>query len=477
MNPLLLPELLSQIADYIRIEPATRCCRVCKSWNAAFSPIVWRRFTADDETTSNEHVIRGFTRNARCIRQLTYKDLAFVFDLSLLCTQLTELIVQRTKPNASGYSKAENWARLEQLILLNPGLSVNFRGTARDAPITFWTALASCTRIRLCRVQMKQEHIQAFWEGCRSTEELTVLYSRSLDDTDFFAAAQGVYLNLKRFRVDIDHWRTRAMATNIYLFLKKCPNLVGITLNAGFGALFPFLPTFCSLLEQGYLGQLKDLGFPSSTQDDSISACLRAITRVHNLQCNTTRFSTLAFQALMPHFGSLQHLSLSSCLHVDDDMLQTVLESCPSLKELTADRIQASRIQQGRSWVCLGLKKFIVFVAVDGYIQTSEEGGCSQSQAVFGQLSRLAQLEHLFVGKSSIQSTPELVQGLDFRLASGMGQLATLKMLTKLCFENTKQNMCAEDIDWIWRHFWRLVALGGKYNTVDRLHKYQSRES
>ncbi|KAG0331850.1 hypothetical protein BG000_010550 [Podila horticola] len=229
--------------------------------------------------------------------------------------------------------------------------------------------------------------------------------------------------------------------------------------------------------DHGYLGQLEDLGLPSSTQDDGISACLRAMTRVRYLKCNTTRFGTLAFQALMPHFASLQHLSLSSCSRVDDDMLQTILESCPVLKELTADRIQASRIQQGRPWVCLGLKKFIVFVAVDGDIQTSEEeGGCSQSQAVFGQLSRLAQLEHLFVGKISTQSTPKLVQGLDFRLASGMGQLATLKMLTKLYFENTKQNMYAEDIDWIWRHFWRLEALGGKYNTVDKLDKCQSRE-
>ncbi|KAG0331851.1 hypothetical protein BG000_010551 [Podila horticola] len=175
-----MPELLSQISDYIR------------SWNAAFSPIVWRRFAADDETTSNEHVIRGFPKNARCIRQLTYKDLAFVFDVSLLCTQLTELIVQDTKPNASGHSETENWARLEQLILQNPRLSVNFLGTARDAPITFWTALASCTRIRLCRVLMKKEQIQAFWKGCRNTEELTILYIRSLGDIAFFAAAQGI---------------------------------------------------------------------------------------------------------------------------------------------------------------------------------------------------------------------------------------------------------------------------------------------
>ena len=109
-----------------------------------------------------------------------------------------------------------------------------------------------------------------------------------------------------------------------------------------------------------------------------------------------------------------------------------------------ADTIQVSLIEQGRPWRCLDIKKLIVFIAVDGRSadDIGEEGSCSQSRAVFGRFSRLAQLECLLVGAQSVSGH----NGLYFRLASGMEQLETLKKPAWLGFTHTKHDMDAEDV-------------------------------
>ncbi|KAI9240081.1 MAG: hypothetical protein BYD32DRAFT_485208 [Podila humilis] len=171
--------------------------------------------------------------------------------------------------------------------------------------------------------------------------------------------------------------------------------------------------TLIDVLERGRLPHLDSLGLTTHVPDHDLASCLRAMSRVSGLSYNSTQFGPQAFEVLETHFGTLWSLQLKECFEVSESMIETVLESCPSLEEL-------------------------------GH---------------FGQLGRLTRLESLVIGSDA----PDHFQGLEFRLQSGLNQLDGFRRLATVDFGNAVQeNLGIEDVEWMRTYLKGLFAVLGK---------------
>ncbi|KFH63687.1 hypothetical protein MVEG_10380 [Podila verticillata NRRL 6337] len=215
--------------------------------------------------------------------------------------------------------------------------------------------------------------------------------------------------------------------------------------------------TLIDVLERGRLPHLDSLGLTTHVPDHDLASCLRAMSRVSGLSYNSTQFGPQAFEVLETHFGTLWTLQLKECFEVSESMIETVLESCPSLEELVYGLMSARPVQDGRLWVCLGLKK----LNLEFYLER-RAGVSAQSRAIFGRLGRLTRLESLVIGSDA----PDHFQGLEFRLQSGLNQLDGFRRLATVDFGNAVQeNLGIEDVEWMRTHLKGLSAVLGKCNT------------
>ncbi|KAG0339233.1 hypothetical protein BG005_003514, partial [Podila minutissima] len=457
MHPLLIPELIAQVADNLASKEAARFSQVCRTWNVAFTPIVWRNIIVDERALSLEPATQALTNNAHLIRHLTFWDLALFSQFSPPCTRLTDLVLIGAVSESLEAEAAENWRRLTQLICNNPHLrTVRISTSGKLATTEFWSSLQSCSSVHLSGLKINRAQIRAFWDSCKNVQVLDIgnLF-RLVGTTSFFEEAQEVYPQLRRFV--LDSVLGSPIAAQI-MFMRRCPNLESFAMDCRYPSPQQGLPTFIYLLKQGYIPRLESLRLTHSVQDHVWASCLRAMARTRSLDCTRTEFGPLAFQELASHFTNIQTLRLSDCRHVDSGMVQTLLESCPMLKALWAPTILATHIQQGRPWISLCLRRLSVFVEVQS---SAAEEIRNQSWAVFLQLARLKRLVSLSIGGTRVAKGS---QGLDLRLQSGMGQLEGLAKLEELSFINTKQDMGPEDISWMRVHFCRLMRVQGQCN-------------
>ncbi|KAG0086089.1 hypothetical protein BGZ92_008426, partial [Podila epicladia] len=165
-------------------------------------------------------------------------------------------------------------------------------------------------------------------------------------------------------------------------------------------------------------------------KDADVALCLRAMNQVRALSSEHGLFGDLAFNNLVRHFSTLQSLNLFRCSGFTGDMIQTVLESCPSLEIIKAGGLPASTIMAGKPWTCLRLTVFNVSVLVNLGSETIR----TQSRAVFARLAQLTELVTLDITALGFD-----VQSLDLRVESGVEQLAALRRLKEIKFKDTLQ--------------------------------------
>lgn len=452
MQPL-PPELLAIVAEYFTPRNAIQPCCVCRTWNMAFSPVIWRRYTLESHDPREEINRQALIRNAPHIRHLTFDRLDLLIKFDLSCTQLTHLVFTGRYRSLSPSDEDQDWRKLARFIEQNPWLGkISISASKYDIPVDFWTALPLCPSWDISSASADPSEL--FWAACWSVAELNITNTEVFDTTEFFNDAQGVYTNMKRITLP-----NSATASSVALVLEQCPNLTSFAMDLWDGCSFEVVAaTLGGMLEQGRLPHLDSLGLTSHVQDDDLASCIQAMSSVLDLDCTSTFFGPLAFAALEPKFATLRTLQVQKCQCVSGDMIQTILESCPALEELVSTSIPARLIMDGRPWACLGLKKLVL----DFYLD-SGTGLQAQSSAVFGQLGRLTRLKTLMIG-DSLSFLHSSFQGLDFRLQSGLGQLAGLERLATLDFGQTRQELGVDDVAWMKRHLKELTAVLGTCN-------------
>ncbi|KAF9899587.1 hypothetical protein BX616_002946, partial [Lobosporangium transversale] len=124
-------------------------------------------------------------------------------------------------------------------------------------------------------------------------------------------------------------------------------------------------------------------------------------------------------------------------------------------------------IANGAEWVSTGLTELTVYLEVD--IDQETPDGIEKTRSVFKQLGKLTQLR--FLKLTEWYSSNSRTRTLDLRLRTGLDELANLKRLRELSFNNDdRQEIDFEEVTWIVNNWPRIEYWNGElvYNLRKR---------
>ncbi|KAG0044645.1 hypothetical protein BGZ83_010115 [Gryganskiella cystojenkinii] len=215
--------------------------------------------------------------------------------------------------------------------------------------------------------------------------------------------------------------------------------------------------------------------------DQVLAAILRHIHQLKDLNADGTGFGPLSFQTLIgtreimqdgeggKHAmgvgprrlcDSIEELDICYCNDVTGNMVQTILENCPRLLRLYAERIYVSQIANGHEWVCTLLEVFNVHISAADVLH-DDIPGRALHRAVHAQLARLTKLQFLVI---SDEDTKDEGQNptLALRLESGLDQLRCLQDLRNVEFHcEGSSEMSVADAHWMADNWPALKSISG----------------
>lgn len=434
---------------------------VCRAWHQVFAPVVWQSFHLQD----NRHLIPPpplelLARNAHLVRELEIK----VHNLppeyfSIPFTHLAKLRLVRR------IHTYENVAvDFAQLVTLNRQLEdVAIRGLRSEEMSDILKSIVSVPKLRIlsiCGWSTTVTEFATLWRGLNNLERLTLerIHCRDGRGRSLWDGLEALPV-LKVIRLD---------QSSMVPLLRLCPNVHRLetpherpTSSHGFmGGHHAFMDELLAILKAGHLKRLDSLCIPQIKSVQKLALCLEAIDGLKILNVGVTTSVTRHWFELdlARHFQTLEQVSFEGNDIVSSATVQAILTSCPQLTCLKAFQLRPAHIIEGKPWVCSGLRTLRAEISL---WNQDENEIRHQSHTIFGRLSKLEKLEHLNVrGNGGRRET----QGLDLRLESGLGQLSTMRNLRFLDFGQTIQNMSAEDIAWMRKHWTRLKKVIGRCN-------------
>ncbi|KAF9320096.1 hypothetical protein BG003_007267 [Podila horticola] len=458
------PELLILVSKYFTAQGATVPSLVCHSWHQAFAPVIWHRLSMSSYRFLGQYQpLEQLTRNAHHVKELIYQNHALPTEfLSIPYTSLTKLHL----------------------------LCGSF--VSGDLDVHFAQLVTVCHQLEdLAIVELDSERAPKTWQSIVSRPRLRVLNVSGCSMTvNEFATLWRSFTSVKRLKLVENHCRGHSEAplwdgletlsemdeicldesSNVPL-LGFCPNLRSLTWQGtARDSNNSALDELHSMLQAGHLRHLENLCFSRIKDIRRLALCLTAVDRIRTLDLKQDikgGHCKPLWLALTRHFPTLEQLSFRNTHKVPGravQAVQVILSSCPRLKSLQTTHLKPSDIIDGQPWICLGLRTLKIEIVIGGQSMNTVH---NESRAIFERLSRLEKLEHLEIheagGLASIASRV-YSQGLDLRLQSGLGQLSTMKDLRYLNFGYMVQNMSAEDIAWMRKHWTRLEHVEGRCN-------------
>ncbi|KAF9391583.1 hypothetical protein CPC16_004124 [Podila verticillata] len=440
------PELLFLIARYFNSVQAIAPSLVCRVWYHAFCTVIWHTVSMN---MWQKRSLQMMTWHADHIRKLLCllptREPEY---LGIPYSRLTRLVLRCT----GNVIDAVTWNLLIQLVKRNVRLEeLTIYSKNSDVPLVLWESLASlpCLHsVTLSDCTMDQENFSQFWKGCKGVQRLYLsrLKIRSMDGVD-------VLPNVERLHLDY---------TVPLALLRLCPNVRSISWISSDGRPSNILlDELAVLLNEGLFPRLDGL-HPFQANDIHLASCLTAMRQMKELELDMG-IETLSLKALPKHFCTLERLQISHFYDVPGEFVAAVMASCPLLTDFSVFGVKASKMMAGPPWVCLKITTLRLWISTT---DSNEDAIRKQSCAIFERLSKLTQLRCLDLRNPF--APKESTQGLDLRLESGLGQLASLTRLVTIDFSSTIQNMSAADVAWM-RKTWRNVEATGHCNSLGSL--------
>lgn len=447
------PELLLLVTAFFTAAEATAPSLVCRSWHHVFAPVVWQRLSTANRNPRTPS-LEGLVRNADAIRELIYYGAHLPPDyFSIPFTRLTflsfdsdeECIITESTPI---------WNQLAVLVAGNHQLQrLELDGQGSSLPPRMMHSLKLMPNLQallISDMSMDSEQFAILWKNCSGLLVLELYDLRHDGDWANFFDGLEVHPVLQTLGL--------SQPTTVPL-LRLCPNLQSFEW-ARLRDCDKSLDELTSLLREGRLKRLDSLFLLQIRNVSHLSMCLELMGQLKKLDFKHEVIGRRTLPALTQHFSTLEYLSAPSDGYVTSELTLAVLESCPLLKYIEAPRVWASQIIKGKPWVCLQLRRFKVHVTIT--FSKDEATIRAQSHAIFERLSKLVYLTEIDLCGPYYPNF--LNQSLDLSLESGLGQLSTLKRLTRLGFLHTLQNMTAEDVAWMKREWKLLETVQGRCN-------------
>ncbi|KAF9371111.1 hypothetical protein BGX21_005262, partial [Mortierella sp. AD011] len=173
-NPLYIPELLTNIAKYLKKHHVVKCLQVCKHWHHTLAPLVWRsvRIRREPKDTTDNALTR------ECF--LKYSDLIFELSDGYIlpghCTMTfpnlhtLDLYTSFSTRDSLGESYAV------ELVSLNPSL-VDISVCQPDSTrgVQFWEVVSNLQylkSIRTFNVALHEDEMETFWKVLSKLEDV-----------------------------------------------------------------------------------------------------------------------------------------------------------------------------------------------------------------------------------------------------------------------------------------------------------------
>ncbi|KAF9351229.1 hypothetical protein BGX26_010722 [Mortierella sp. AD094] len=219
--------------------------------------------------------------------------------------------------------------------------------------------------------------------------------------------------------------------------------------------------------------------------DESMANLIGQMLQLKVLKASDTQFGPLTFQAMqrdslyqyrrVSFFESIQDLQIHQCPCVTSSMIQTILESCPNLIKLSADKVTAMDIIRGREWACVGIRELSIYLQVSNDNENLGRKDFSNEDLevhrfVYSRLAMLTRLQKLTLTQKEGFAYYIYKRTLQLRLEAGLELLSGLKDLQSIVFsEDPHQTMRVDEAIWITENWPELRKFAGRPNDDEEI--------
>ncbi|KAF9995711.1 hypothetical protein BGZ79_010566 [Entomortierella chlamydospora] len=231
--------------------------------------------------------------------------------------------------------------------------------------------------------------------------------------------------------------------------------------------------------EQGR--ELKSLDISCGiTHDQHLSVIFTQLPFLEKLVAQDSEFGPISLTALLTNLrDKIQVLDLAGCKAVTPEMVNLIMESCPSLKSLSADRLRAAdgddsggsggggggsgcgilEESHKNRWICHDLEELRIVFTGPTLLPPNEA-----QFATYSKIATLKKLRVLNLGRYT-SSTPPPKSILDLSLAGGFQQLESLKELRVFDFCHLDHKMTMEEFKFMLKAWPKLETIHGKLSS------------
>ncbi|KAF9356680.1 hypothetical protein BGX26_004916 [Mortierella sp. AD094] len=479
-----LPELRTQVAEYLHKPHLAVASVVCKSWNDSFIPFLYSEITWSFDINSPSGDI--LLKYAGHVRKLHIHNMELSTFPVEVFTRLDLLYVR-------GFTDApETWRQLAKLFHQNQRLidvSVSARTTKSMIPAELSKDILSPPNLKKLAFtygDLDQKSTELFLDTCLHLEEL-VLYATKIAHFDSFER-WGQFSEMRSLSFLFQDDLTSQQQLQ---WIKKCPQLRSLIWYSDDEETFSIsefcktLSDFCMLIDD-----IRLIGWTLS--DENISRIIDSSARLNSISIPESGFGSRALNSCSRYFPTLTNLDVQNCESFTSTMSQRILTSCPQLTEFagtildardilgftdephlskeeetdtdtSTGKTAASTTSHPQNWVCLSLQSLSIFIC--GLDDKPPEW----QQNILQQLAMLGKLESLSIG-SNFLGVRGCTGGLDLRLDAGLNALKSLERLESFDFVGLIPDMEERDLLWMLSAWPRLKSIGGQ------LHSLKSRQ-
>ncbi|KAF9170749.1 hypothetical protein BGX20_008562 [Mortierella sp. AD010] len=452
-HPLLLPELLLTVSQFVDPVDAFDCVTVCKVWRDAFSHLLWTTVALNQ----HEPPRNAIEENVHRIHKLVYSEyVSSEYYMSIQCPNLkTFKVVERGGPFSL-------WSGVQDFIERNLTLvTIQLSTHALTAlPPGIWSAIEECKNVRSLRldyIRILNEQTESFWKACTALEKLELNHCWLTDPWNH--AFPGSLPELQEIIFTNLVTQGGINESDQLHLVVVCPKLRSLCWK---GSTFPIDELTSSPFDVEPLVYLDSLDVSGDIQRGDIDRFLATNpSHLKKLAIPGSWYDPLTAEKLERHFLTLQELDLTRHLHADSKLLVTLLSKCEALTSFKAGVISATDISWKESWKCADR-----LLTLHVYFDMGKLHHGAMSRQVFLCLSKLKSLQELNLAKRNglSRSNRHMAQPIKLELDCGMDQLSTLRHMKRFYFGDLSTGMTMKEVEWIKENWLMLESIQGTFN-------------
>jgi len=468
-----LPEVKSHIAQFLTPYDLTVCSRVSQDWNQACLPFLWQKLkvTRPSHRSSRDSGVHGVVDKAsvrrhshhlRILRPRHHSPFGNMLaqpstvDVRDVYFQNLEDLTWRALPHDQAIFIQCHRLTLVRLDLSCQGMQSE---PAQRESEELWRVLAACPKLkslkiasvcvshttwpvcwslwsRLTYLGLVRVDFSALLTAGASDKPENTLQKQPASIQEWLSQANACHQPLRIKTLDINHHHEMRRLEDELAFLRYCPDLKTLIWCVDGKKYTPELSAQHLTEQTRHCTKLVDVTIRDGSQSNIVVPFLETKVGLPLQGLCLSFFGQAAWDLVRTKYAtSLRSIDLWNAA-IPDGLANDMLCNLPSLVSASVNFFKDQDFTNDfRPWVCLGLKRLVMGVFVEG-------DPLQVHHLIMRRLGTLTSLNYLKV--SSGGRNPLL-----FRLRSGLGHLATLRKLQELQFHNSPQSLQEDDARWM----------------------------